>query len=48
MIEQAKREYYTDFINENSTDQRRLFNTVNRLLGRSSDEQYPPHVTLSV
>ena len=48
MIEQAKREYYTDFINENSTDQRRLFNAVNRLLGRSSDEQYPPHVTLSV
>ena len=45
LIEQAKREYYTDFINENSTDQRRLFNAVNRLLGRSSDEQYPPHVT---
>jgi hypothetical protein len=35
MIEQAKRKYYTDFINENSTDQRRLFNAVNRLLGRS-------------
>ena len=43
IIEQAKRDYYTDFINENSTDQRRLFNAVNRLLGGRSDELYPPH-----
>ena len=42
-MEQARREYYTDFITENSTDQRRLFNAANLLLGRSRDELYPPH-----
>ena len=35
VIEQAKREYYADFINENSTHERLLFNAVNCLLGRS-------------
>ena len=43
VIEHAKSEYYTDFIIKNSNDQRRLFNAVNRLLGRSRNELYPPH-----
>ena len=35
----------TDFINKSSTDQRRVFTAVNRLLGRCSDRQYSPHTT---
>ena len=43
VIECAKSEYYTDFVNKNSNDQWRLFNAVNCLLERSSNELYPPH-----
>ena len=43
VIERARRDYYANFINhENSTDQRSLFNAVNRLFGGSGDELYPP------
>lgn len=45
VIEQARRDYYKDFIDENSLDQRRLFNAVNQLLGGTREELYPPHLS---
>ena len=45
VIEQAHRDYYNDFIDENSSDQRRLFNAVNQLLGGTREELYPPHLS---
>jgi len=44
VIEQVRRDYYKDFIDENSSDQRRLFNAVNQLLGGTREELYPPHL----
>ncbi|KXJ10383.1 putative RNA-directed DNA polymerase from transposon BS [Exaiptasia diaphana] len=43
IIEKAKKEYYTDFINENSTDQRRLFKAVNSLLSEQGENILPPY-----
>ena len=43
MIEEARRDYYMDFINENSTDQRRLFNPVNSLLSERNEKALPPY-----
>lgn len=45
VIEQARRDYCKDFIDENSSDQRRLFNAVNQLLGGTREELYPPHLS---
>eukprot|EP00794_Sanderia_malayensis_P013257 gene13257-14621_t len=43
-MELAQCEYYTNFINDNSGDQRKLFKVVSSLLGGGSEEQYPSHV----
>ena len=43
LMDKARREYYTDFITENCTDQKKLFKAANQLLGRSDDVVYPPH-----
>ena len=43
VIEEARRDYYTDFINENSTDQRRLYNAVNSLLSERNEKAVPPY-----
>ena len=43
MMEQARRDYYFNLINENDCDQRKLFKTASALLGGSSQEQYPKH-----
>ena len=43
VIEEARRDYYTDFISENSTDQRRLFNAVNSLLSERNEKALPPY-----
>ena len=43
VIEQARRDYYFNLINENDYDQRKLFKTASALLGGSSQEQYPKH-----
>ena len=42
-MELARREYYTNLINDNSSDQRKLFKVVSTLSG-GSKEQYPSHV----
>ena len=41
VMEQARQDYYFKFIEENSTDQRRLFKATSALLGNSSGEHYP-------
>ena len=43
-MELARRECCTNFINDNRSDQRKLFKAVNTLLSGGSEEQYPPHV----
>ena len=43
LMETARREFYTDFINENCADQRKLFKAANQLLGRHDDVTFPPH-----
>ena len=43
IIEQARRDYYFNLINENDCDQRKLFKTASALLGGSSQEKYPKH-----
>ena len=47
VMEQARRDYYFKFIEENSTDPRRLFKATSALLGNSSWERYPPYKDLS-
>lgn len=42
VMEQARRDYYLKFIEENSADQRRFFKATSALLGKSSGERYPP------
>lgn len=37
----ARKEYYTDYINENSSDQKKLFTASKRLFGQS-DGDGPP------
>ena len=37
----AKKTYYSDMINESSTDQKQIFNTVNRLLHKGKDSPLP-------
>jgi hypothetical protein len=39
VTEQARRDYYLKFIEENSADQRRLFKATSALLGKSSGER---------
>ena len=39
VIEQARRDYYFNLINENDCDQRKLFKTASALLGGSSQEK---------
>ena len=41
LIESLKSAHYTSIINEHSSDQRVLFNTVNKLLQKSSIKRYP-------
>ena len=42
MIESLKSTYYTDIINEHSSDKRILFKTVGKLLQKSTNKCYPP------
>ena len=42
LIESLKSTYYTDIINEHSSDQRILFKTVEKLLQKSTNKRYPP------
>ena len=41
LIESLKSAYYTDIVNEYSSDQRILFKTVGKLLQKSTSERYP-------
>ena len=41
LIESLKSAHYTSIINEHSSDQKVLFNTVNKLLQKSSIKRYP-------
>ena len=43
VMEQARRGYRFNLINDNDCDQRNLFKTDSALLGGSSQEQYPKH-----
>ena len=42
-MEQARRDYYFNLINENDCDQGKLFKTASALLGGLSQKQYPKH-----
>ena len=42
-ISSLKSEYYTNIINQHSSDQKVLFNTVNKLLQKSSVRRYPSY-----
>ena len=42
LSESLKSTYYTDIINEHSSDQRILFKTVGKLLQKSTNKRYPP------
>ena len=41
IMNQARREFYTDFIEENSADQGRLFKAAKKLLGKSDKLSFP-------
>jgi hypothetical protein len=47
VMEQARRDYYLKFIEENRADQRRLFKATSALLRKSSGERYPPYKDFS-
>ena len=40
-MKQAKRTYYSSIISENACSQKVLFNTIDRLLHRKTERQYP-------
>ncbi|XP_068735435.1 uncharacterized protein [Montipora capricornis] len=44
LLNKARREFYTNFIEENSGDQRRLFRESKRLLNLSRDDGLPPNL----
>ena len=43
-MNKARREFYTNFIEENSGDQKKLFAASNRLLNRGSADCLPPTI----
>ena len=43
-MNKARREFYTNFIDENSEDQKKLFAASNRLLNRGSSDCLPPTI----
>ena len=43
MLSNARREYYTNFINENSGDQRKFFRASRSLLNLNKTSLFPPH-----
>ena len=44
LMSKARREFFTNFIEENSKDQKRLFAASNRLLNRGSADCLPPTI----
>ena len=44
LMNKARREFYTNFIEENSGDQKKLFAASNRLLDRGSADCFPPTI----
>ena len=42
LMESLKSSYYSDIINEHSSDQKILFKTVGKLLQKSTNKRYPP------
>ena len=48
LMNEARRDYYNQFIEDNSTDQRRLFMASKSLLNMQSDRSLPPHTDVSL
>lgn len=48
LMNEARRIYYNQFIENNSTDQRRLFTASKSLLNMQSDRSLPPHSDVSL
>ena len=42
-MKKARFEYYSTFISDNSSDQRKLFKASKHLLNRKDDIQFPPY-----
>ena len=45
VMNKARRDFYTDFINKNSDNQRKLFAATRKLLSKSPESPFPPHTT---
>ena len=43
LMNMERREFYSDLINENSHDQRKLFSVTGKLLNRAKETPFPPH-----
>lgn len=48
LMSTARREFYTSFIEENSGDQRKLFNASKRLFGKHGDDGFPPNLDCEI
>ena len=48
LMNEARRVYYNQFIEDNSTDQRRLFMASKSLLNMQLDRSLPPHIDVSL
>ena len=48
LMNEARRDYYNQFIEDNSTDQRRLFMASKSLLNMQLDRSLPPHTDVSL
>ena len=44
LMNKARREFYSDYIDENSGDQKKLFHASHRLFKRSMDDGLPPNL----
>ncbi|XP_031555366.1 uncharacterized protein LOC116292226 [Actinia tenebrosa] len=47
VMNSVRREFYTDFVNDNSDDQRKLFSATKKLLGQQYEMQFPLHSDVS-
>ena len=48
LMNKARQEFYTQFVEENSSNQKKLFNVANKLLGERKQLRFPEHTNKTV
>ena len=48
LMNKARQEFYTHFVEENSSNQKKLFNAANKLVGERKQLRFPEHINKTV